>query len=108
MPKRSPRHRPPGQRVFATIAERQAYYDAQRPSSTARGYDGEWRRLRAAFLVAHPLCCVVGCGKPATDADHIADVRRHPDLRLAWSNLRPYCHPHHSQRTARDQGFAVR
>jgi hypothetical protein len=52
------------------------------------------------------VCCVPGCGKPTTDADHIESVRDHPERRLDPSNLRPYCHPHHAQRTAREQGFA--
>lgn len=87
-------------------AIRKASQDAARPSSAERGYDSAWRNLRAAFLAANPLCCVTGCGAAATDADHVLSVRARPDLRLAWSNLRPYCHRHHSQRTAREQGFA--
>ncbi|PWR24399.1 endonuclease [Zavarzinia aquatilis] len=78
-------------------------YDQTRGGARRRGYDHQWQRVRAAFLAAHPVCCVAGCGKPATDADHIQSVRDRPDLRLAPSNLRPMCHAHHSQRTSRDQ-----
>ncbi|MEI6225759.1 MAG: HNH endonuclease [Deltaproteobacteria bacterium] len=53
-----------------------------------------------------PLC--VQCGKPATDVDHVNSVAAHPELRLAPSNLRSFCHRCHSARTARDQGFARR
>lgn len=88
------------------LAELRKRTDAQRPSSTQRGYDRDWRELRAAFLKANPICCVPGCGDFSTDADHYLDVRTHPELRLVWQNLRPYCHKHHSSRTARDQGFA--
>jgi 5-methylcytosine-specific restriction endonuclease McrA len=42
----------------------------------------------------------------AIDVDHLLSVRQHPELRLTWSNLRSFCHSHHSARTARDQGFA--
>ncbi len=80
--------------------------DALRPSSAQRGYDSDWRTLRAAFLKANPCCSEPGCSADATDADHVISVRERPDLRLDWNNLRPFCHPHHSRRTARDQGFA--
>ena len=85
---------------------RKAEQDAARPSAADRGYDSAWRAVRKQFLARHPVCCKPGCGQPATDADHIQSVRDRPDLRLSWSNLRPFCHAHHSQRTARDQGFA--
>lgn len=88
--------------------ERKRQLDAERPGSAERGYDREWRRLRGQFLFHHPDCSVHGCRVPAADVDHIKDVRYHPQLRLEWSNLRAYCHRHHSQRTARDQGFARR
>jgi 5-methylcytosine-specific restriction enzyme A len=38
--------------------------------------------------------------------DHIYSIRERPELRLAEFNLRPYCKRHHSERTAREQGFA--
>lgn len=72
----------------------------------AQAYDQPWRRLRKAFLAANGTCCVVGCGLRATDVDHVQSVRERPDLRLTWANLRPFCHAHHSQRTALEQGFA--
>lgn len=87
-------------------SQRRAAHDATRPSAAARGYDAEWRKVRAAFLKANPTCSHPGCGKPATDADHVLSVRERPDLRLDPSNLRPFCHAHHSAHTARTQGFA--
>lgn len=110
MPTRPAIHQPnfaktPEQRDRAE-RERQRRKDADRPSSTERGYDRDWRTLRQAFIADNPLCSVPGCGKPTVDVDHIADVRAHPERRLDRSNLRPFCHPHHAQRTARDQGFA--
>lgn len=86
--------------------KRRAAHDAARPSSAARGYDAQWRRIRAAFLEANPTCCVPGCGEPATDADHVLSISKRPDLRLDPRNLRPFCHSHHSAHTARTQGFA--
>jgi len=112
MPTRPALHQPafaktPDQRA-RDERERQRIKDAERPSSTQRGYDREWRELRAAFIVEHPLCSVPGCGEPTVDVDHLEDVRAHPERRLDPANLRPYCHRHHAQRTARDQGFARR
>lgn len=88
------------------LAELRKATDAARPSAAARGYDDDWRKLRAAFLKARPMCDVPGCPLPARDVDHFLSVKTHPHLRLVWQNLRPYCHAHHSARTARDQGFA--
>lgn len=88
--------------------DRQRAKDAARPSSTERGYDRDWRALRLNFLSENSTCCAPGCRRPATDADHIEDVRAHPERRLDITNLRAFCHQHHAQRTARDQGFARR
>lgn len=105
MPTMPPRHRPPGMPTREQAeARRKALLDQKRPGSTERGYDADWRRCRRMFLAKNPTCCE--CSQPATDVDHIRSVRERPDLRLSWSNLRPYCHPHHSRRTALEQGFA--
>ena len=87
-------------------AERKAAHDTTRPTARARGYDGEWEKLRGGYLARNPTCTHPGCTAKATDVDHVQSVRDRPDLRLSWSNLRAYCHAHHSSRTARDQGFA--
>ena len=83
-------------------------HDADRAARRAREktetYDADWRSLRRRFLLAHPVCMTEGCGKDATDVDHIASVRSTPGRRLDWSNLRAYCHSCHSRRTAFDQG----
>jgi 5-methylcytosine-specific restriction enzyme A len=108
MPTRPAIHQPhfaktPEQRAEAA-RERMRERDAERPSSHERGYDAEWRALRARFIATHPRCSV--CGEPTVDVDHRHSIRDRPELRLDESNLRPYCHKHHAQRTARDQGFA--
>ncbi len=89
-------------------AARRSAHDATRPSSTERGYDADWRKVRKQFLAANPICCVPGCGARATEADHMQSVRERPDLRLQWTNMRAMCKTHHSRRTAREQGFARR
>ncbi len=83
-------------------ADRRRVHDATRPNAAARGYDAEWRKLRAAFLARNPTCTHPGCSARATEVDHIRTVAEAPELRLSWSNLRPRCKPHHSQRTMRD------
>jgi 5-methylcytosine-specific restriction endonuclease McrA len=106
MPTRSPTHRPPWWKPHEqTERERQQRKDANRPSSVERGYDSQWRALRLRFITYHPTCSTPRCGKPATDVDHIESIKRRPDLRFEWRNLRALCHACHSRRTARDQGF---
>lgn len=107
MPMMPPRHRPPGMPTREEAERRRlALLDQRRPSRAERGYDADWRRCRNLFAKAYPVCCVSGCGKPTAEVDHIQSIRDRPDLRLNWSNLRPMCRSHHSQRTARDQVFA--
>lgn len=107
MPSLPPRHRPPGVPDYKEREKRRkAFLDTQRPNSVDRGYDAAWKKCRALFVKVHPVCSVPGCGKQTSDVDHVQSVRDRPDLRLSWSNLRPFCHPHHSARTAKDQGFA--
>ena len=86
--------------------ERQAYLNANRPTSTGLGYDREWQRFRSGFLAENPVC--VDCGGQANQVDHVNSVRDHPELRLSYSNCRAMCARCHSRRTARDQGFARR
>jgi len=109
MPTRTPQHRPSWWKPpEITEPERKRQLDRNRPSSSARGYDAAWRKLRAAFIRAHPVCQHPGCTAASLDADHIKSIAERPDLRLEWSNLRALCRSHHSSRTAKDQGFARR
>ncbi len=97
--------------------------DSRRLSSSQRGYDAAWRKVRAwvlsqppsghrradGVIVGHgPLCvfCAVETGRvtPAKDVDHIDGNSRNN----AAENLRACCHACHSRRTAVDQGFARR
>lgn len=84
-------------------------HDARRPSATERGYDAQWQKTRRQYLKAYPTCQDEGgCIKQATDVDHIDGDPLGP-RRYDWTNLRAFCHSHHSQRTARDQagGFSM-
>jgi hypothetical protein len=109
MPTRPGIHRPSGAKSREESERaRKAALDARRPQAHERGYDWAWRRCRKLFVAKHPTCCVAGCGAPTQEVDHIQSVAERPDLRLSWSNLRPLCLRHHSQRTALEQGFARR
>ena len=66
--------------------------DEQRPSAARRGYDGDWRRRRAAFLEEHPDC--VRCGDTARVVDHKIPLRDGGEDRE--SNWQPLCTPCHS------------
>ncbi|WP_350052955.1 HNH endonuclease signature motif containing protein [Pelagibacterium sp.] len=85
-----------------------ARHDRTRPNSATRGYDGAWRRVRAEHLAEHPICEHPGCKQPSEEAHHVISVRKRPDLRLDKRNLMALCKSHHSQVTARMQGFAKR
>lgn len=85
--------------------------DAARGSTTERGYDGAWKRLRAAFLQAHPLCQCPECRDGelrvtvAEVVDHRIAIEERPDLRLDWGNLRSMSKAHHDAHTARTRGW---
>lgn len=75
-------------------------YDDQRQSSTQRGYDARWRRLRLAFLRAHPLCvqCAAqGIITAAQEVDHVTPLR--DGGTNEWANLQPLCKSCHSHKT---------
>ena len=73
---------------------RKAEYDKRRPNASDRGYDGRWKKARAAFLAKHPHC--VMCSEPATVVDHVKPHRG--DQRLFWdsTNWQSLCATHHN------------
>ena len=85
------------------LADRQ--YDRYSRDKAARKLyaSSEWKRIRARFLAAHPLC--EQCRKEgrltkATEVHHILPLRRggtHDE-----SNLMPLCKPCHSRISVRD------
>lgn len=77
--------------------------ERERGTAAQRGYDHRWRRTRDAFLAEHPFCTEEFCLALATDVDHIDGRGPHGPRGHDWSNLRSFCHSHHSKRTARDQ-----
>jgi 5-methylcytosine-specific restriction enzyme A len=82
----------------------------RRGTSTSRGYDADWHRLRKSHLQVEPLCrfCLErNRFIAAADVDHIdpfdglADPRR-----LDPANLRSLCRSCHRKRHARSHGVS--
>lgn len=76
----------------------------RRESAHRRGYGRRWKRLRDWMLSRRPFCAIPGCGRPATDLDHI--VPRAEGGTDDPDNLQPLCKACHSRKTAaEDKGF---
>lgn len=79
--------------------------DARRGSSTERGYDTDWRRLRAYVLRNEPLCRECRQNERlevGVEVDHIIPIGD-GGKRLDQSNLQPLCKPCHSRKTMNEQ-----
>lgn len=80
--------------------ERQKEYNGRRPESDRFYGTTAWRRLRDAYLCAHPLC--VECGRHGVVAeaqvvDHVEPYKERPDLGLDPDNLRALCRRCHAR-----------
>ena len=84
-------------------------HEQKRDTAADRGYDARWRKARAAFLRAHPVCLECEAeGKliAATVVDHV--VPHKGDASRFWdrTNWQPLCKAHHDRKTAaHDGGF---
>lgn len=109
MPWKPKSHRPAGAR---SERERKRDYDRYRGSSSARGYNSVWRKIRNAKMKEQPLCepCqVIGRTTLATEVDHITPHRGDWALFFSPKNLQSICKPCHSRKTAtEDSRFASR
>ena len=76
---------------------------ADRRSSTERGYNYRWQLYRRRFLIDHPLCCRCSTTKrpvAATQVDHIIPVESADDPGFwAAANHQPLCESCHSTKT---------
>lgn len=84
--------------------QRPSWQHAER-SAHRRGYDNQWRKLRARVLREEPTCR--HCGAPATEADHIHPLNptdgSAPGARLHRSNVQGLCHDCHAAKTQRER-----
>lgn len=97
MPTRAPLHRSANH----SLKQKQARQDNDRYRLTAdeRGYDKQWRKVRAVKLQNDPLC--EHCAKNnkitiATMVHHVMTINERPDLRLVLDNLESICAPCHA------------
>jgi 5-methylcytosine-specific restriction protein A len=84
-----------------------AQYDKRRGTSTERGYDARWRKLRLWFLNTHPLCAE--CGRKgiltaASVVDHVIPHKGDQQLLYDQNNLQSLCVSCHSRKTAAEDG----
>lgn len=72
-------------------------------SASSRGYDRQWRNVRARYMADFPLCedCEqAGRVTPAAQVHHKRTITEAPHLRLDRDNLRSLCVPCHQARHA--------
>lgn len=75
-------------------------------TSTERGYDWEWRKYRARYLLSHPLCvtCLAnGRTEAATVVDHIVPHKGDRTLFRSPTNHQALCRRCHDSKTARGE-----
>lgn len=90
--------------------QKQKQVDAERGSSSQRGYGYRWQKVSKAFLAAHPLCQCPECKEgelqlfPSQVVDHI--IPHGGDMKLFWdsSNWQAMYKPHHDKKTAKEDG----
>ena len=75
--------------------DRDARYDATRPTARQRGYDRNWQRESKAYLKANPQCR--RCPALATLVDHIQPHKGNMALFWNRANWQPLCCPCHSR-----------
>ncbi|WP_082125520.1 HNH endonuclease [Silvibacterium bohemicum] len=72
-----------------------------RGSSSARGYDADWQRVRGQALKRDRYLCQHCQTKQritaATEVHHLSKIKTHPHLRLMLSNLLSVCHDCHEE-----------
>ncbi|MBS6365582.1 MAG: HNH endonuclease [Actinomycetaceae bacterium] len=84
-------------------AEDARYRRYQRDPKINRRYGARWRRIRAAYVAAHPLCedCLeAGRYTPVQEVHHILPLEHGGTHN--FDNLRSLCKPCHSRQTALD------
>lgn len=78
----------------------------RRISARKRGYDWQWEKFRAWYLMQFPLCADCQDEQrltPAKEVHHKQKLTDRPDLKYEPSNLLPLCKMHHSRRTGRGE-----
>jgi 5-methylcytosine-specific restriction protein A len=88
-------------------ASQRKVYDQQRGTAAARGYDGDWEKVRIAALERDKYLCLhclaKGIATPAKDVDHIRSISQAPELRLDIDNLQSLCRTCHAKKTTSER-----
>jgi 5-methylcytosine-specific restriction enzyme A len=88
----------------------EAEYDRRRGSSSERGYDENWQRLRKMFLFENPICAdpfhTHAPGFVSSEEVHHVRALRDGGTN-SWGNLQALCHSCHSRVTAKENKFYV-
>ena len=86
-------------------------YDKWRGSSTSRGYDNNWSKIRVIALKRDNYLCLSCLSEEritvAVDVDHVIPIDRAPLLRLTLSNLQSLCRACHVMKTKRERRFGT-
>ena len=85
--------------------QEQRLYRPEAPAA-ARGYDMDWRKLRAEHLAREPFCrgCLAeGVERMAVMVDHRVSIKDAPERRLDPSNLQSLCWKHHNSKTQKER-----
>jgi len=95
-------------RYCETHAKQEAkrYNKYDRDSDSNKRYAGAWKKIRAAFLSANPLCVICkGDGKftPATVAHH--KIKITDGGTNDWDNMTALCAPCHSRLHAKQHDY---
>ena len=84
---------------MSTVNLKQPSWRTDKRSSTERGYNGVWRKVRNAYLHEHPLCVMCqaqGKTVAAGVVDHIVPHRGDSVLMWDTANFQSLCAPHHN------------
>ena len=85
--------------------ETEREYNRQRAPETWKRYDYRWKKIRRAYIAAHPLCEMCkreGRLTPAQEVHHVKPLSEGGTH--ATENLMALCTYHHSQVTAKEGG----
>lgn len=100
---------PKKRETFSAIPDRRYKRPPREMTTSQRGYDTTWQKLRLEKLNEFPFCEAIiddatsrQCLKPATEIDHIVPIKKDPRLRLDKSNLQSMCKSCHSRKTANE------
>lgn len=103
MPNKPPNHRPAHSQGQGP---RRRHDDEARREAHRFYCSARWRKFRAWFLAQPENALCAHCKRePATEVNHLREVRDCPDLALDPSNVEGLCLSCHSRHTAKTTGF---